>query len=148
MLYLDATVTCVFCNIAHGLERAAKVYEDETCITIMDIAPVNRGHMLVIPKRHYSTIFEMPFEESSHIFGVACLMAKAVASALSADGVNILQNNGKAAWQHVFHVHIHVIPRWLGDKLDVHWPALRSNFAELEAVAEHIRRKLGTIRPL
>jgi histidine triad (HIT) family protein len=133
---------CVFCKIVSGSERAVKVYEDDICIAIMDIAPVNRGHLLVIPKRHYDTVFEMPFDEAAHVFCVACLMAKAIKEAVGAEGVNILQNNGRAAWQHVFHVHVHVIPRWIGDKLEVYWPAERSDYDELESVATKIREKL------
>ncbi|TDA35587.1 HIT family protein [Candidatus Nezhaarchaeota archaeon WYZ-LMO8] len=137
---------CVFCKIIAGTERTVKVYEDDLCIAIMDIAPVNRGHLLVIPKKHYETVLEMPFKEAAHIFGVACLIAKAVKKALGAEGVNILQNNGRAAWQHVFHVHVHVIPRWVGDEIYVYWPAKLSNLDELENVAISIRRSLNMIK--
>ncbi|MHC1637280.1 MAG: HIT family protein [Candidatus Nezhaarchaeales archaeon] len=137
---------CVFCRIVEGSERAVKVYEDDLCIAIMDIAPVNRGHLLVIPKRHYETIFEMPLKEASHVFGVACLMAKAVKNAVGAEGVNILQNNGGAAWQHIFHVHIHVIPRWTQDKLDVYGPASLSDFNELEGVASIIKNEVARLK--
>jgi len=137
---------CVFCRIVEGSERAVKVYEDDLCIAIMDIAPVNRGHLLVIPKRHYETIFEMPLKEASHVFGVACLMAKAVKRAVNAEGVNILQNNGRAAWQHIFHVHVHVIPRWSGDKLDVYWPASLSDYRDLESTAVQIRKEVAKMK--
>ncbi len=148
-----ASRRCVFCEIVAGGERAVKVYEDDVCVAMMDVAPVNRGHMLVVPKRHYDTVFEMPFEEAAHVFGVACLMAKAVKEAVGAEGVNILQNNGRAAWQYIFHVHVHVIPRWIGDGIEAYWPAERSNYDELEKVAAKIREKLVTlgsnaIRPL
>ncbi len=136
---------CVFCEIVAGNERAVKVYEDEVCVAIMDIAPVNRGHLLVIPKRHYDTVFEMPFDEAAHVFGVACLMAKAVKEAVEAEGVNILQNNGRAAWQHIFHVHVHVIPRWIGDRIEVYWPAERSDYDELEVIATKIREKVAAL---
>ena len=137
---------CVFCRIVSGDERAVKVYDDELCLAIMDIAPVNRGHLLVIPKKHYETILEMPLKEVSHIFGVACMLAKAVKRAVGAEGINIVQNNGRAAWQHVFHVHIHVIPRWIGDKLDLYWPASLSSFELLEEVASSIRRELEELK--
>jgi len=137
---------CVFCRIVEGSERAVKVYEDDLCVAIMDIAPVNRGHLLVIPKRHYETIFEMPLKEASHVFGVACLMAKAVKNAVGAEGINILQNNGRAAWQHILHVHIHVIPRWTQDKLDVYWPASLSDFNELEGVASSIKSEVARLK--
>ncbi|MEM0083390.1 MAG: HIT family protein [Candidatus Nezhaarchaeales archaeon] len=137
---------CVFCKIIAGIERAVKVYEDDLCIAIMDIAPVNKGHLLVIPKKHYETVFEMPFKETAHVFGVACFMAKAIKRALRAEGVNILQNNGRAAWQHVFHVHVHVIPRWTGDEIYVYWPARLSSFDELEYVAMSIRSALNMVR--
>jgi len=137
-----ASRRCVFCEIVAGSERAVKVYEDDVCVAIMDIAPVNRGHMLVVPKRHYDTVFDMPFDEAAHVFGVACLMAKAVKEAVGAEGVNILQNNGRAAWQYISHVHVHVVPRWIGDRIEAYWPAERSNYDELENVAAKIREKL------
>ncbi len=139
-------MNCVFCRIVEGRERSVKVYEDDICIAIMDIAPVNKGHLLVIPRRHYETIFDMPIDEASHVFGVACLMAKAVKKAVDAEGVNILQNNGRAAWQHIFHVHVHVIPRWTRDKLDIYWPASFSSFNQLEEVASIIRKELEGLK--
>jgi len=132
----------VFCEIVAGNERAVKVYEDDICVAIMDIAPVNKGHLLVVPKKHYDTVFEMPFDEAAHVFGVACLMARAVKEAVGAEGVNILQNNGRAAWQHIFHVHVHVIPRWIGDRIEVYWPAERSDYDELEVIAAKIKEKV------
>lgn len=143
---LSISTECVFCRIIAGIEKAVKIYEDDLCVAIMDIAPVNRGHLLVIPKRHYETVFEMPFKEAAHVFGVACFMAKVVKEALGAEGVNILQNNGRAAWQHVFHVHVHVIPRWIGDEIEVYWPAKLSSFDELERVATDIRSTLATMK--
>jgi histidine triad (HIT) family protein len=140
-----ASTKCVFCEIVAGSERAVKVYEDDVCMAIMDIAPVNRGHLLVIPKRHYDTVFEMPLDEAAHVFGVACLMARAVKEAVGAEGINILQNNGRAAWQHVFHVHVHVVPRWIDDKIEVYWPAEQSDYDELESVATKIREKLRAL---
>ena len=133
---------CVFCEIVAGNERAVKVYEDDVCIAIMDIAPVNRGHLLVMPKKHYGTVFEMSFDEAAHVFGVACLMAKAVKEAVGAEGINILQNNGRAAWQYIPHVHVHVVPRWIGDRIEVYWPAERSDYDELEALATKIKEKV------
>lgn len=142
----SSNIECVFCKIVAGIEKAVKIYEDNVCIAIMDIAPVNKGHLLVIPRKHYSTVLEMPFDEAAHVFGIACLVAKAAKKALGAEGINILQNNGRAAWQHVFHVHVHVIPRWLGDLLDLYWPARLSSFSELEDVATSIRRELATMK--
>ncbi|MCS7139731.1 MAG: HIT family protein [Candidatus Nezhaarchaeota archaeon] len=137
---------CVFCRIIEGFERSVKVYEDDACIAIMDIAPVNKGHLLVIPKRHYETVLDMPLNEASHVFGVACLMAKALKKAVKAEGINILQNSGAAAWQHIFHVHVHVIPRWSRDKIYVYWPASPSNFEELERVASVIRDEVTRLK--
>jgi len=137
-----ANKECVFCEIVAGNERAVKVYEDDICVAIMDIAPVNKGHLLVVPKKHYGTVFEMPFNEAAHVFGVACLMARAVKEAVGAEGVNILQSNGRAAWQHIFHVHVHVIPRWIGDRIEVYWPAERSDYDELEVIAAKIKEKV------
>ncbi|HID05494.1 MAG TPA: HIT family protein, partial [Aigarchaeota archaeon] len=106
---------CVFCKIAKGEAWAAKVYEDGDYVAFMDIRPMSVGHTLVAPKKHYAYIFEMPDEEVGRLYAVAAKVAKAVKLSINPAGLNLLQNNGSAAGQVIFHVHVHIIPRHVGD---------------------------------
>ncbi|MGC8570893.1 MAG: HIT family protein [Caldivirga sp.] len=101
---------CVFCRIIAGKAPGYIVYEDEETIAILDKYPINKGHVLVMPKRHYRDIFEIPPETLCRVMRTAKLIAKAVANGLKADGVRLIQNNGSSAGQVVFHFHVHVIP--------------------------------------
>jgi len=134
---------CPFCRIAAREEPAAIIYEDEELMAFMDRNPVSAGHALVAPVEHYETILDMDPELVGRLFSLAARVARAALVALGADGVNLLQNNGAAAWQHVPHVHVHVIPRWLGDGIYIRWPAKRKALAELEGLATRIREALG-----
>ena len=96
---------------------ASYVYEDEKVIAFLDIKPLNEGHTLVIPKSHYESIFEIPVNLVAHLHGVTKRIALAVKKAIDADGISISQQNGKAAGQEIFHLHVHVIPRYEGQKL-------------------------------
>jgi len=119
------------------------VYEDEELMAFMDKNPVSTGHVLVAPREHYETIFDMEPELVGRLFSLAARVAKAVLAALKPDGINILQNNGPAAWQHVPHVHVHIIPRHFGDSIQVFWPARHKSLRELEAIARRIQEALG-----
>ena len=106
---------CIFCEIVAGNIPATKVYEDEGVLAFMDIAPINPGHTLVIPKQHYRNIFDMPPEVGSQIMKAAILIANAIRTALNPDGLNLFQSNEAAGFQTVFHFHLHVLPRWEDD---------------------------------
>ena len=138
---------CVFCRIARGEAWAAKVYEDELHVAFMDIRPMSVGHTLVAPKKHYADIFEMPDEEVGKLYEIASRVAKAVKRAINPPGVNLLQNNGSAAGQVIFHVHVHVIPRKHGDaeKFRMGHGRIDATREELEAAAERIRKALGEL---
>ncbi|HUF93338.1 MAG TPA: HIT family protein, partial [Candidatus Limnocylindria bacterium] len=102
---------CVFCNIRDGKLPSMKVYEDERTLAIMDINPLTPGHCLVITKAHAATIWESAVEDLQAAIATAQKMAKALQRALKPDGLNVLQANGAAAFQSVFHFHLHLIPR-------------------------------------
>lgn len=102
---------CIFCKIANGEIPTNTIYEDSDFRVILDAAPANLGHCLVLPKTHAENIFDIDSEILGKGFKVAQKIAKAVQKAANCDGVNILQNNGEAAGQTVFHFHIHIIPR-------------------------------------
>lgn len=102
--------SCTFCKIVRKEAPAGVVYEDESVIAFMSIQPVNIGHTLVVPKKHYENIFEIPEEEHAYLYKIVKKIASAVKRATSAAGIRIVQNNGTAAGQVIFHLHVHVIP--------------------------------------
>jgi len=106
---------CPFCEIAKGAIPAKKVYEDENTIAFLDINPRNPGHTLVVPKKHFATILDIPVEDAGELFKAVKKIAVAVQSGMKAQGVSISQSNGSAAGQLVPHMHFHVIPRFLSE---------------------------------
>jgi histidine triad (HIT) family protein len=107
---------CIFCQIINGRSPASRVYEDPASIGFMDIRPVNPGHVLVIPKRHFVFLSDLKPEEFAHLFVVAKKLAAAVRiSGIPCEGVNLILADGEAAGQEIFHLHVHVIPRFSGD---------------------------------
>lgn len=133
---------CIFCKIANGDIPSATVYEDDLFRAIMDIAPANKGHVIILPKDHAANIYEMTEEAVAKAFVVAKKIAEAVKAATGCDGVNVLQNNGEASGQTVFHFHIHVIPRFEGDTVNVTWK--QGAYADGEA-AELAKKIAGSI---
>lgn len=112
---------CIFCKIVAGDIPSAKVFESETCLAFLDIAPVNAGHTLVLPKGHYPTLMDIPVELGADLTHTLSTVGKAVMEATGADGLNLMQNNYEAAGQLVHHVHFHLIPRHSDDGLKL-WP--------------------------
>ena len=112
---------CLFCRIVAGELPSTRVYEDDRVIAIMDIFPATRGHVLVIPRAHARDLHEVSEDDLAAAAVVAKRLAARAASGLGADGVTIMQSNGPAAWQTVFHYHVHVIPRYAGDPLVLPW---------------------------
>ncbi|MFH0956981.1 MAG: HIT family protein [Candidatus Aenigmatarchaeota archaeon] len=106
---------CLFCRIASGEIPSKKVYEDGAHFAFLDINPRNPGHVLVIPKKHYLTILDMPPREAGALFESARIVADAVKRGAKADGLSLVQSNGKAAGQVVAHVHVHIIPRYFSE---------------------------------
>lgn len=112
---------CVFCKILNGDIPSTKLYEDDDFAIILDIGPATFGHALVLPKNHYANIYEMPDELLSKSIRLAKLWGEKLVKALGADGLNLVQNNGLAAGQTVFHYHLHLIPRYEGDAVGDLW---------------------------
>jgi len=119
---------CIFCKIAAGSIPALKILEDDRVIAFLDIGPLADGHLLVIPKEHYVQLDQMPPGLVADLCGHLPKLSAAVVKAVSADGYNILQNNGDCAGQEVQHVHFHIIPRVPGDGLGYRW--LAGKYAE------------------
>ncbi|MCR4605216.1 MAG: HIT family protein [Eubacterium sp.] len=110
---------CIFCKIISGDIPSTVVYEDDDVKAILDVNPAATGHVIVLPKYHAANIFETPDDVIAKTFAAAKKIAAGIKKAFNCDGVNILQNNGEAAGQTVFHLHVHVIPRFDGDKDDI-----------------------------
>ena len=112
---------CVFCNLANGIWDSATLYEDDDFRVILDLGPASKGHALILPKAHYANIYEIPEELAAQAIVLAKKMAGIMTEALNCDGFNIVQNNGEAAGQTVFHFHMHLIPRYKDDKAGFGW---------------------------
>lgn len=134
---------CVFCKIVAGEIPASVVHEDAHAIAFMDVGQVNPGHVLVATKAHLENVFELDDERAGAVFQAAARVARAVRAAYSPHGVTLYQANGKAAFQTVFHFHIHVLPRWADDGVRLTWPAKQPSRAELDSSAARIRAQLA-----
>jgi histidine triad (HIT) family protein len=126
---------CLFCKIATGEIPATRVREDERTIAFMDINPATRGHLLVIPREHWTDLLEIGGEDLAACVGAAQELAGRVKERLGADGVNLLNSCGRDAWQTVFHFHVHVIPRYVGDPLRLPWMPEPGDRDEIAAAA-------------
>jgi len=129
---------CIFCRIATGDIPSAKIYEDENVLAFLDLAPVHPGHTLVIPKNHYKDMLEVPAELGPAVFAALQKVAGAVVKATGAQGFNIMQNNGLAAGQTMFHIHWHIIPRFDDDGLAMWAQGKYSDAAAMQEMAASV----------
>ncbi len=129
---------CIFCKIVAGELPARIVDEDEHTIAFMDIAPATRGHALVIPREHSSDLMEVPADDLRATVGASQRLAQRMRERLGAHGVNLLNASGAAAWQTVFHFHVHVIPRYDDDPLRLPWTPTAGDPDEIAAAAEEL----------
>ena len=130
---------CIFCKIVAGEIPALVLEQDEHTLTFMDIAPATRGHALVIPKRHATDLWEIEPAELSAVTEAAQRQSLRVRDRLGADGVNLLNSCRPAAWQTVFHFHLHVIPRYAGDPLRLPWSPAPGDPDEIAQAAAALR---------
>ena len=134
---------CIFCKIVRGEIPCIKIYEDENALAFMDIAPLNQGHVLIIPKSHYETILDIEPDVFGWLGNVVARVSKAVQKTLKPDGINVMQLNGKAANQVVPHLHIHVVPRKFGDGLSIcAWNPIPGSMDQIKSTAEAIKAYL------
>jgi histidine triad (HIT) family protein len=127
----------IFTRIVNGEIPAHRVYEDDQTLAFLDINPASHGHTLVIPKQEFADLLTTPPELLAAVALTSQKVARAIMAALQPDGINIVQNNGAAAGQVVFHYHMHVIPRWQGDRV---LPAWQPGAADADSLAEIARR--------
>jgi histidine triad (HIT) family protein len=135
----DRDPDCIFCKIVAGELPAQIVADDERTVAFMDISPATRGHALVVPRRHARDLLEIDAEDLQATILAAQRLAHRVHERLGADGVNLLNSRGEAAWQTVFHFHMHVIPRYSDDPLRLPWTPAPGDSEEIAAAADALR---------
>ena len=136
---------CIFCKIINGEIPSAKVYEDENVLAFLDIGQVTKGHTLVIPKVHKENVFELTDEIAANVFSAVPKLANAIKAAYDPIGLNVLQNNGEAAGQSVFHFHMHLIPRYgKGDGFGAVWKTHQEEYTsdDYKKIAAEINSKI------
>ena len=133
---------CLFCKIINKSTPSIKIYEDDAVYAFLDIKPVSPGHLLVVPKKHYKNLYELPDDTLSKIVCALRDISIAVKSGTNADGINIEMNNDVAAGQVIFHAHFHIIPRFANDGLR-HWPGKEQERIEQQKIASSIIKELN-----
>jgi histidine triad (HIT) family protein len=130
---------CIFCKIVAREIPAQIVDEDEQTLAFMDIAPATRGHALVIPKQHARDLWEIDEEQFTAVARASHRLAQKMKTRLEPDGLNLINSCRPEAWQTVFHLHVHVIPRYGGDPLKLPWIPALGDLTEIAAVAAQLR---------
>ncbi len=131
---------CIFCKIIGGKIPSAKVYEDDGIMSFLDIMPANKGHCLVVPKKHYETLLDIPDEDLANLIKAAKKVTKALSLSIGNGSYNLIMNNGKEAGQLVNHAHLHIIPRFKGDRLRLTWSHKKFIDREIKEVQEMVRK--------
>ena len=134
--------TCIFCRIANGEIPSKTLYEDNDFRVILDISPASKGHAIILPKTHAANIYELSDELAGKVMVVAKKVASVLKDVLHCDGMNILQNNGEAAGQTVFHLHVHLIPRYEDDTVKIKWEAGADGNTLTDEIVEQIQKAL------
>jgi len=138
--------SCIFCQIVDGKAEASRVYEDDICLAFMDIQPVNPGHVLIVPKTHFQDLSDLPAHMGGHLVQVAQRIAVSLSKTnVKNEGIDLFLAHGEAAGQEIFHVHLHVIPRYENDGFGFRFGPNYSNLperSELDIVANQIKQQL------
>ncbi len=132
---------CIFCKIANGEIPSSTIYEDEDFRVFLDLNPAARGHALLVPKRHFSNLYELEDELCGKAFVLAKRIAGRMKAVLDCDGLNVVQNNGEAAGQTVFHFHLHLIPRYKNDMAGFTWKPGSASPEELKELVSLLEQK-------
>lgn len=139
---MSASQDCIFCKIIAGEVPSFKLYEDDATFAFMDINPANEGHALVVPKEHAKDVHAISNDAISRTVITAKKIARAVEKTIAPGGINLIQCNGSAAGQSVFHFHMHVLPRREGDDLNMNWGLKPGDMDAIGKLAEKIKRCL------
>jgi len=130
---------CLFCKIVEGVVPSRKVFENDDCYAFLDIFPAAKGHTLVIPKLHFTDIHQADAQSYASVAAAAKEVADLLHARLGSDGTTIFQMNREAGWQTVFHLHMHVIPRWEGDSLNKPWDIAAATDEQLTEVLRSLQ---------
>ena len=134
---------CVFCKIINGDIPSATIYENDEFKAILDRFPSNEGHVLILPKEHSANIFEIDPEKAGRLFVLGVKIAKVMKETLNLENMNVLQNNGPVAGQTVNHFHLHLIPRFAGDSVNVTWPQMDLTDEQIEDMRAKLAEKIN-----
>lgn len=134
---------CIFCKIVTGELPSHKIYENQSVLAFLDINPITKGHVLIIPKKHAKDLFEISSEDAAAIMGAAKKIAPALMHVTSGTGVNLLNSNGKEAGQVIFHYHLHLIPRQSEDGVRLFTPTRKHDW-DLKQLSEKIKKQLDS----
>ena len=140
---MAAVSDCIFCKIVAGEIPCFKLFEDDKTLAFMDINPVHPGHALVIPKAHAENIHAIDPEDLAAVARTAKIVASAIERAVAPEGLTLLQANGPAAGQSVGHLHVHLVPRQMGDGVPMTWGLNPGDMDDIGRVAERIRGAIG-----
>lgn len=132
---------CIFCKIIKGEIPSATIFEDDEFKVILDRFPSGEGHVLIIPKNHVANIFEIDEEQAGRLFKLAVKVSKVMKDVLGFENMNVLQNNGEVAGQSVFHFHMHLIPRYENDGINIKWNPTEPTDEDIEAVRTKLAEK-------
>ena len=136
-------MNCVFCDIVAGRSPASVIHDDEDAIAFLDLYPIQEGHALVVPRRHVVDVASCPPELAGHLFAVASDLGRRLVQVVGAEGFNVWTANGKAAGQEVFHLHLHVLPRFTDDAFGLRFPQSypqRATRTALDTLASRLMR--------
>lgn len=131
--------SCVFCGIVRGTLPSHPVHEDDETLAFLDINPAAEGHTLVVPRQHADDLFDIDAEDAAAVMRTVRLVARRIDERLAPDGLTLVQTNRPAGWQDVFHLHVHLVPRWDGDDLARPWVPRPGRPDDLASVAERLR---------
>ena len=134
---------CIFCRLANGDIPTNALYEDDIVKAIFDLSPASMGHIIILTKEHFNDLYSIDEETAAHVFKVATKLAKAIKESLNCDGMNILQNNEEIAGQTVFHFHMHIIPRYLGDNVKFSWNQGKISEDEIKDLKKKIQNRFN-----
>jgi histidine triad (HIT) family protein len=129
---------CIFCAMVNGDVPCRRIYEDADSLAFLDVAPATRGHTLVIPRRHVRDIWDLPEAVAGNVGVATAKVATLLRDRLAPAGLNVMQANGEAAWQSVFHLHVHLVPRYDADELTRAWTPTLAPEEELDAVLREV----------
>ena len=130
---------CIFCKLVNGEIPTNSIYEDDDFKVILDASPATKGHALILPKEHFDNIYEVDDAVAAKIMPLAKKLATHMTEKLHCDGFNILQNNGEAAGQTVFHLHVHLLPRYFGEKAILEWDHLEFSDEEMAEIRDLLK---------